>query len=108
MNTPKTDENPQPPLADTPGSGCPACEIYRSEFFGQLDRADALQKTLESERAALARFLVPWRFHLPDCWLEHMEKECGVYFDEIGFVRPRPVTPNAKVSDPAGRTETKL
>jgi hypothetical protein len=54
---------------------CTACEHYRAEFMQQLDRANALHKTLESERAAIARFLVPYRSTLPESWLEQFESE---------------------------------
>ena len=75
---------------------CGGCEIYRRDWLRQLGRATELEKIVESERAAVARFLVPYRNHLPESWLEHFEKECGVYFDEIGFVHPRPIPENLR------------
>jgi ribosomal protein L37AE/L43A len=61
----------------------------------QAQKANAeLRTTLEKERAAIARFLVPYRAHLPESWLDHFEQECGVYFDAIGFVNPRPIPPD--------------
>lgn len=55
------------------------------------DENRQLRALLEKERAGLARFLVPWRRQLDASWLRHFEKECGVFFDEIGYVKPRPV-----------------
>lgn len=64
-------------------------------MFSELEQLrrerDELVELLEMERAAVARYLIPHRRDMPECWRKHFSDECGVYFDAIGFVKPRPV-----------------
>ncbi len=66
---------------------------------------DELVELISSEREAVARFLVPYRDTLPESWLDHFSDSCGVYFDSIGFVYPRPIVlkcnnPTSQQSEP--------
>lgn len=59
----------------------------------QINRNECnrLRGLIVKERAAVARFLVPWKHRLPDCWLSHFEEEGIVEFDGIGFVKAKPL-----------------
>ena len=69
----------------------PEDQKQKSELEKAQDSVKFLAATLQAEREAIARFLVPWRGRLSDSWLTHFEESCGVYFDAIGYVKPRPV-----------------
>jgi hypothetical protein len=50
-----------------------------------------LREALTKERKAVADFLIPWKRHLDQSWLDHFVRSGIVYFNEIGYVLPVPV-----------------
>lgn len=66
-------------------------ERLHAQACDALDRAHnritELETKLTKEREAVARFLVPYRSHLPESWLQHFEDSGIVTFDTIGFVK---------------------
>lgn len=56
------------------------------------EQAAEMRSDLERCRAYIARFLIPWRSHLPESWLSGFEEEGCVVFDEVGFVKAKPIT----------------
>lgn len=67
----------------------PAEELQKA----QADAA-AMREALTKERAAIARFLVPWRSHLDQSWLDNFVESGSVRFNEIGYVFPVEVSTN--------------
>ena len=73
-------------------------EIERNALIDERDKlkadAAAMREALTKERAAIARFLVPWRSHLDQSWLDNFVESGSVRFNEIGYVFPVEVSTN--------------
>lgn len=78
------------------------CRGYIDEAKRWKIRAEAAERTLAARtdalvkcRVMIGRFLVPWKHRISDSWLSGFEETGCVIFDEIGFVKPKPIEDEA-------------
>lgn len=86
MRTPRTDEQEFGSTADAMTVDAAFARMLERELNQEAERAKKLEAIIMKHREGVARFLVPYRNSLPESWLDHFVEECGVEFDEIGFV----------------------
>lgn len=75
--------------SDERGDFHPMCGAIAIQNQLRAELAKA-KETIMKHREGVASFLVPWRHHLTESWLNHFVAECGVEFNSLGYVKAKP------------------